>query len=157
RNAGLSRVRDLTEHAEVLDGLRKWIAPPDELLKHAAGENPVRALEAARWLLDRFGENLQPRIFDHWADSHSTMPQLSELCQLAVNCPRWESMLRDSYRDWVAEQDAERAALTKPAAPPAPKKRGKKAAAAPVALPPTPGDEAHFQQRWIDTAEMLVA
>src|SRR6185369_14093500 len=71
RNAGLSRVRDLSEHAELLDGLRKWITPPDELLRRAVAENPVRALEAARWLLGRFGENLQPRLFDHWADNHS--------------------------------------------------------------------------------------
>src|SRR5262249_60571258 len=113
RNAGLSRARDLSEHAELLDGLRKWITPPDELLRRAAGENPVRALEAARWLRDRFGENLQPRIFDHWADSHSTMPQLSELTKLAVDCNRWQSMTHDAYKEWMAEHDAERIASAK--------------------------------------------
>lgn len=141
RNAGLGRVRDLSEHAELLDGLRKWITPADELLKRAAGENPVRALEAARWLLDRFGENLQPRIFDHWADSHSTMPLLSELTKLAVNCPRWESMTRDAYKDWVAEHDADALAERKAVA---------------AGNPPDPTAAARFQQQWIEVAEQLV-
>jgi Mg-chelatase subunit ChlD len=157
RNAGLSRVRDLSEHAELLDGLRKWITPAEELLRRAAAENPVRALEAARWLLDRFGENLQPRIFDYWADSHPTMPLLSELTQLAVDCPRWESMLHTAYRDWLAEQDA---AAKPPAPPPAvPKGRGRKStrAAAPVPAPVVdPNELAHFQQRWLAVAEQLV-
>ncbi len=134
RNAGLERAGDLSEHAELLDGLRKWITPPDELLKRAAGENPVRALEAARWLMDRFGENLQPRIFDHWADAHSTMPLLSELTKLAVDCARWESMLNDSYKDWTAERDAEDKAARKAK---------------------DPNAETHFQQHWIETAEQL--
>lgn len=140
RKTGLSRVRDLSEHAELLDGLRKWVTPPDELLKRAASENPTRALEAARWLLDRFGENLQPRIFDHWADAHSTMPQLSEIAQLAVDCPRWESMLKEAYRDWRADQDAEWKQATK--------------------VPPDqrdPSAYAHFQQQWIEAAEMVAA
>lgn len=134
RNAGLERVKDLSEHAELLDGLRKWVTPPDELLKRAASENPVRALEAARWLLDRFGENLQPRIFDHWADAHSTMPLLSELTQLAVDCPRWADMLSGSYQEWKAERDAEDKANRKSGDPAA---------------------EAHFQQHWLETAEQL--
>jgi Mg-chelatase subunit ChlD len=133
RDEGLRRVRDLSEHAELLDGLRKWITPPDELLRQATAENPVRALEAARWLLDRFGENLQPRIFDHWADSHSTMPQLSEVTKLAVDCPRWESMLHEAYKDWVAEHDADR--------------RGAEQ---------DPNATAHFQQQWLETAEQIV-
>ncbi|MBN9120566.1 MAG: VWA domain-containing protein [Planctomycetes bacterium] len=141
RNAGLGRVRDLSEHAELLDGLRKWITPADELLKRAASENPVRALEAARWLLDRFGENLQPRIFDHWADSHSTMPLLSELTKLAVNCPRWESMTSAAYKDWVAEHDAEQKAAQKSVA---------------AGNQPDPNAAAHFQQQWLDVAEQLV-
>ncbi len=138
RKAGLERVKDLSEHAELLDGLRKWVAPPDKLLKEAASENPVRALEAARWLLDRFGENLQPRIFDHWADAHSTMPQLSELTKLAVDCDRWVEMLHASYRDWKAEGDADHHAEAK--------------------LPPEdrdPNTAAHFQKRWLETAEQL--
>ena len=134
RAAGVDRVRDLSEHAELLDGLRKWVTPPDELLKRAAGENPVRAIEAARWLLDRFGENLQPRIFDHWADAHSTMPLLSELTKLTVDCPRWESMLGDSYKDWVGERDAEDKAARKAK---------------------DPNAEQHFQQHWLETAEQL--
>ncbi len=134
RDAGLERVGDLSEHAELLDGLRKWIAPPDDLLKAAAGENPVRALEAARWLLDRFGENLQPRIFDHWADAHSTMPLLSELTKLAVDCPRWEEMLQSSYKEWVAERTAEDKAARKAK---------------------DPNADAHFQQNWLETAEQL--
>jgi len=134
RNAGLERVKDLSEHAELLDGLRKWITPPDELLKRAASENPVRALQAARWLMDRFGENLQPRIFDHWADAHSTMPLLSELTQLAVDCPRWEEMLKASYKDWRSELDAEVKAARKAGDPAA---------------------EPHFQQQWLDAAEQL--
>lgn len=140
RKAGLDRVRDLSEHAELLDGLRKWITPADELLKRAAAENPVRALEAARWLLDRFGENLQPRIFDHWADSHSTMPLLSELTKLAVNCPRWEDMTERAYKDWVADHDAETKAEAKSVA---------------AGNPPDPNAAAHFQQRWLETAEQL--
>ena len=140
RKAGLERVKDLSEHAELLDGLRKWIAPPDQLLKQAASENPVRALEAARWLLDRFGENLQPRIFDHWADAHSTMPLLSELTKLAVDCERWEEMVAAAYQDWKAEGDADVAADAKA----------------------SPGDRdpnaaAHFQQRWLEAAERLMA
>jgi Mg-chelatase subunit ChlD len=134
RTAGLDRVKDLSEHAELLDGLRKWVTPPDELLKRAASENPVRALEAARWLLDRFGENLQPRIFDHWADAHSTMPLLSELTKLAVDCPRWEDMLHASYQEWKGERDAEDKANRKSGDPAA---------------------EAHFQQHWLETAEQL--
>lgn len=134
RNAGIERVRDLSEHAELLDGLRKWITPPDELLKRAAGENPVRALEAARWLLDRFGENLQPRIFDHWADAHSAMPLLSELTQLAVDCERWESMLKDSYKEWVAETDAETKAARKAK---------------------DPNADAQFHHQFLETAEQL--
>jgi Mg-chelatase subunit ChlD len=132
RNEGLRRVRDLSEHAELLDGLRKWVTPPDELLRRATAENPIRALEAARWLLDRFGENLQPRIFDHWADSHSTMPLLSEVTKLAVDCPRWESMLNDAYKDWVAEYDAERTTAAQ-----------------------DPNATAHFQQQWLETAEQI--
>ena len=134
RDAGVERVRDLSEHAELLDGLRKWVTPPDALLKRATSENPVRALEAARWLLDRFGENLQPRIFDHWADAHSTMPLLSELTKLAVDCPRWEEMLRESYKDWMAERDAEDKAARKSN---------------------DPNAHAHFQQHWLETAEQL--
>jgi Mg-chelatase subunit ChlD len=140
RKAGLERVRDLSEHAELLDGLRKWIAPPDKLLKEAASENPVRALEAARWLLDRFGENLQPRIFDHWADAHSTMPLLSELTRLAVDCKRWEDMVAAAYRDWKAEGDADLAFEAKAR----PEDRDPNAAA-------------HFQKRWLDAAEHLMA
>jgi Mg-chelatase subunit ChlD len=138
RDAGLERVKDLAEHAELLDGLRKWITPPDQLLKQAAQENPVRALEAAKWLLGRFGENLQPRIFDHWADAHSTMPQLSELTKLAVDCPRWEDMLHQSYKDWMAEHDAQDAADAK--------------AGTADALA-----GARFQLRWLETAEHLLA
>jgi Mg-chelatase subunit ChlD len=140
RNEGLARVRDLSEHAELLDGLRKWVTPPEELLRRAASENPVRALEAARWLLDRFGENLQPRIFDHWADSHSTMPLLSELTQLAVDCPRWESMLHEASKNWVADHDAERAAAAK--SPPQDR---------------DPNETAHFQQQWLEAAEQIAA
>jgi Mg-chelatase subunit ChlD len=140
RKAGLERVKDLSEHAELLDGLRKWVTPPDELLKHAASENPVRALEAARWLLDRFGENLQPRIFDHWADAHPTMPQLSELTKLAVDCERWEQMVSAAYQDWKTEGDADLAANAKAK----PEDRDPNAAA-------------HFQQRWLEAAERLMA
>ena len=140
RKAGLERVKDLSEHAELLDGLRKWVTPPDALLKQAASENPVRALEAARWLLDRFGENLQPRIFDHWADAHSTMPQLSELTKLAVDCERWVEMLNSAYRDWKAEGDADMAGNAKA------KSEDK-----------DPNAAAHFQQRWLETAEHLMA
>jgi Mg-chelatase subunit ChlD len=136
RDAGLERVKDLSEHAELLDGLRKWITPADELLRRAASENPVRALEAARWLLERFGENLQPRIFDHWADSHPTMPLLSELTQLPVDCPRWESMTHDAYKGWVAEHDADRIASAK---------AGSDANAA-----------SQFQKQWLETAELLL-
>ncbi|MCI0637426.1 MAG: VWA domain-containing protein [Gemmataceae bacterium] len=137
RDAGLERVRDLSEHAELLDGLRKWITPADELLRRAAAENPVRALEAARWLLDRFGENLQPRIFDHWADAHATMPLLSELTKLAVDCPRWQDMLHAAYKDWVAEHDAELTAT---------KKSGG-----------DPNEAAQFQQQWLEMAEQVMA
>jgi Mg-chelatase subunit ChlD len=136
RQAGLDRVKDLAEHAELLDGLRKWITPADELLKTAAQENPVRALEAARWLMDRFGENLQPRIFDHWADAHSTMPQLAELTKLAVDCERWESMTQDAYKDWTAEHDAERVASAK--------------AGGDI------NEAAHFQKQWLEVAEQLL-
>lgn len=135
RKAGLERVGDLSEHAELLDGLRKWITPADELLKQAAQKNPVRALEAARWLLDRFGENLQPRIFDHWADAHGTMPLLSELTKLAVDCPRWEDMLHTAYKDWMAEGDAEQRAAVKSG----------------EAIKPV-----QFQQQWLETAEHLM-
>lgn len=134
RDKGLERAGDLSEHAELLDGLRKWITPSDELLKRSAVENPVRALEAAQWLLDRFGENVQPRIFDHWADAQSTIPLLSEMTKLAVDCERWESMLSDSYKDWVAERDAEDKAARKAK---------------------DPNAESHFQQNWIETAEKL--
>jgi Mg-chelatase subunit ChlD len=140
RDAGLSRANDLSEHAELLDGLRKWITPADELLKRAASENPVRALAAARWLLDRFGENLQPRIFDHWADSHSTMPLLSELTKLAVDCPRWQDMLQNAYKDWLAEFDAEQAAAKKQTS---------------TAASPCP-EAGLAQQHWMDTAEQLL-
>jgi Mg-chelatase subunit ChlD len=126
-------------HAELLDGLRKWVTPPDELLKRATSENPVRALEAARWLLDRFGENLQPRIFDHWADAHSAMPLLSELTKLAVDCERWQDMLHSSYKDWMAEGDAEQRAELKAK----PEERDPNAAA-------------RFQQRWLESAEQLM-
>jgi Mg-chelatase subunit ChlD len=134
RKAGLKRVRDLSEHAELLDGLKKWITPADALLKRAAAENPIRALEAARWLLDRFGENLQPRIFDHWADHHGSMPLLSELTKLAVDCDRWTDMTNAAYKDWVADQDAELKAAAK---------CGERI------------DAGKFQQQWLETAEQL--
>lgn len=105
RDAGLARTRDLSEHAELLDGLRRWLPPPDELLRRSAQDNPVRALEAAKWLLGRFGENLQPRILDHWADNLGRAPSLQELLQIPVDCPRWESLLHGAWRDWLSAGD----------------------------------------------------
>jgi Mg-chelatase subunit ChlD len=109
REIGLARVRDLSEHIELLDGLQRWLAPPDELLRRSALENPVRALEATRWLLGRFGENLQPRILDHWADNllqvEGRGPTLDELLQVPVDCARWEGLLREGWRDWLRAGD----------------------------------------------------
>lgn len=105
REVGLSRVKDLSEHAELLDGMRRYLPPPDELIRRSAQENPTRALEAARWVMNRFGENLQSRIFDHWADSLQAPPALETVLDLPVDCPRWERMLHDCYRDWVKAKD----------------------------------------------------
>lgn len=105
RAVGRARVRDLSEHAELLDGLKKWMAPDDHIIKKSALDNPQRALAAARWLDGNFHENLQARVFDHWADARWLPPNLDELLDLAVNSPRWEQMAQDAFRVWAKDLD----------------------------------------------------
>jgi len=103
RQTGLSRARDLSDHAELLDGLGRFIPPAPELVVQSAVHNVTRALEAARWLERTFGEPLQARVFEHWADAQKATPALETLVDLAVPAKRWEGLLDDAYSVYVAE------------------------------------------------------
>lgn len=108
RAVGLARVRDLSEHAELLDGLQRWLPPEPETLKRSSVDNPGRALGAARWLDGKFHENLQGRVFDHWADQQAAegrLPSLDELLDLPVATTRWHTMLVEAFRVWVRDLD----------------------------------------------------
>lgn len=108
RAVGLARVRDLSEHAELLDGLQKWLPPEPETLKRSSVENPGRALAAAKWLDGRFHENLQARVFDHWADQQAVdghAPTMDELLDLPVGTDRWHTLLKEAFHEWAKDLD----------------------------------------------------
>lgn len=100
RAVGRARARDLSEYAELLDGLRRWMPPDDALLQKSALENPARALSAGRWIDNMFGQNLQARVFDHWADAQWVKPELDTLLDLAVPTPRWEQLTEEVFQLW---------------------------------------------------------
>jgi len=101
REEGLRRARDLTDHAELLDGLGRFIAPAPELVLKSAVDNVTRALEAARWVERAFGEPLQERVFAHWADAQIATPTIDTIIDLAVPGARWAALLDDAYGDYV--------------------------------------------------------
>lgn len=101
RDTGLARARDLADHAELLDGLGRWIPPDPELLKRSARDNITRALAAARWLEKTYGEPLQVPVFEHWADGQDVPPTLETLLDLVVPAKRWEALMDDAYGVWM--------------------------------------------------------
>jgi Mg-chelatase subunit ChlD len=105
RAVGKARVRDLAEHAELLDGLRRWLPPDPAIVKQSAIDNPQRALAAARWIDGTFPENLQARVFDHWADARTSEPTLHELLDLVVPCPRWTELVKRAWAAWARNLD----------------------------------------------------
>lgn len=105
RAVGQARVRDLSEHAELLDGLRRFVPPEPTILKNSSVDNAPRALAAARWIDGAFGENLQPRVFDHWVEAKAVPPTLEELLDLHVPCHRWEEETARAWRDWANDLD----------------------------------------------------
>lgn len=112
REAGLRRARDLSDHAELLDGLGRFIAPAPELVLRSAVENVTRALEAARWIERAFNEPMQERVFGHWADAQVAAPALDSLVDLTVPCARWEVMVDCAYADYVRSLTAATIAST---------------------------------------------
>jgi Mg-chelatase subunit ChlD len=87
------RARDLNDLVELSKGLEEWLEPGEELVRRSAVENPVRAIEAAQWLAEQYGRELRPSILDAWLGSKEERPDLEELSQVVVDCPRWESEL----------------------------------------------------------------
>jgi hypothetical protein len=101
RDAGLARARDLADHAELVDGLGRWIAPNAELVKRSAVDNVTRALTASKWIDRAFGQDLSPRVFEHWADAQTLPPDLETLVDLVVPCKRWEVLVEGAYGGYL--------------------------------------------------------
>jgi len=101
RDTGLARARDLADHAELLDGLGRYLAPAPDLVRQSAVDNVTRALMAARWIEKSFREPLQERVFEHWADAQPTPPTIEALADLVVPGRRWEQLLTQAQSLWA--------------------------------------------------------
>ncbi len=102
RETGLARARDLADHAELLDGLGRYLAPDPALVQRSAVDNVTRALSAARWIEKSFKEPLQERVFEHWADAQPETPSIDTLADLVVPSKRWDALMDAAYRRWTA-------------------------------------------------------
>lgn len=102
RETGLSRAKDLADHAELLDGLGRYLAPDDGLVQRSAVDNVTRALAAARWIEKSFKEPLQERVFEHWANAQPETPSIDTLADLVVPSKRWDALMDAAYRRWAA-------------------------------------------------------
>jgi hypothetical protein len=90
----LAQALDLADHAAMVVGYGEWIAPDDAILDASVASNPRRALEACRWLADRFGVDLRADVFERWLARQGAPPDLGVLSVICAPCQPWKRALQ---------------------------------------------------------------